>query len=60
MDNWSVDIYKDGDWFAGMTDAGYCRYVGKKVDGKVAWRVDEAYGNPYRFDSITEEQFLTV
>ncbi len=57
---WSVDLYEADDWFAGMSDAGYCRYVGRKVNGKVAWRVDEIYGKPYRFDSITEEEFLTV
>lgn len=57
MDNWSMDIWVEDGWFAQMTDAGYCRAVGMKVDGKVLWRVDEVYGKPYRFDSITEQEF---
>lgn len=57
MDNWSIDTWVDGEWFALMSDAGYCRAVGKKANGKVLWRADEAYGKPYRFDSITEKDF---
>lgn len=60
LDNWSIDTWTDGEWFALMSDAGYSRAVGKKANGKVLWRVDEDYGKPYRFSGITEQGFQEV
>ena len=47
--------------FAGMSDGGYYRFIGKKVDGKVVWRVNETYGpngTVYEFCSIDELTFI--
>lgn len=63
MDNWAVDRYEAGEWFAGMSDAGYCRWVGQfDVNGRVVWRVDDCYPRPLTYSGITVDQFeaLTV
>lgn len=57
---WTTSSYKNGDWFAAMMDEGYSRYLGKKVNGKVVWRVEDRYPNPLVFFNITEEQFLEI
>ena len=65
MDNWAVDRWEmaannedRGLFFAGMTDGGYCRYIGYAERGHVVWRIDEAYGpkgTVYTFRNITQE-----
>lgn len=64
MDGWSVDRYERNDgYFAGMTDAGYYKFVGRKLNGKVLWRVSCAYNQPgdeLRFDAISKGDFLTL
>lgn len=61
MDNWAVDRYESGDLIAGMSDAGYRRYIGQRdSDGKVKWRIDESYGpggTKYEYFGITQEEF---
>lgn len=58
MDNWSMDRYEAADgWFAGMSDAGYSKWVGLRVDGKVVWRVSDYYPKPLEYSGITEEEF---
>ena len=64
MNNWSVDRYERADGFyAGMSDAGYYKYVGLRVDGKFQWRVscdNTQPGDELRYDSISREDFLKV
>ena len=67
MDNWAVDQYElplgEITYFAGMSDGGYCRYIGMMVLGKVDWRVDESYGpqgTVYKFSGITEEGLAAI
>ncbi len=61
MDNWATDSYRDGDWFAAMSDAGYSRWVGKRdADGKVLWRVSDYYPKPLEYSGITEEEFESI
>ena len=58
MDNWAVDRYECGTWFAGMSDAGYSKWVGKfDINGKVLWKVADYYPNPLEYSGITEEEF---
>lgn len=61
MDNWAVDRWElaagPGTFFAGMTDAGYRRYIGYSQAGRVVWRVDESYGpqgTVYAFDHTSQ------
>lgn len=59
LDNWAIDSYRDGGWFAAMSDGGYTRWIGKRgPDGKVLWRVSEYYPKPLEYSGITEEDFL--
>ena len=62
--NWSVDRYERADGFyAGMSDAGYYKYVGLRIDGKFRWRVSCDHSQPgdeLRYDSISREDFLKV
>lgn len=64
MDNWSVDRYERADGFyAGMTDAGYYKYVGLRIDGKFQWRVSCDHSQPgdeLRYDNISREDFLKI
>jgi hypothetical protein len=64
MDNWSVDCYERADGFyAGMTDAGYYKYVGFRIDGKFRWRVSCNHSHPgdeLRYDNISREDFLKI
>ena len=63
MDNWAVDRYENGEYFAGMSDAGYCRWVGRmSEDCKVMWRVNDYYPKPLEYSGITAEEFeaLTI
>ncbi len=61
MDNWSLDRYETADgMFTGTGDAGYSKWVGKRVDGKVVWRVSEYYPKPIEYSGITEENFNKV
>ena len=58
FDNWSVDYYRLGDWFAGMTSSGYERWVGKKDStGRVIWRVNDYHPNPLIYRGISVEEF---
>ncbi len=64
MDSWAVDRYeRDDGYFAGMSDAGYHKFVGRKLDGKVLWRVSGDYNQPVtelRFDAISKGDFLAL
>lgn len=61
MDNWAVDRYETGKFFAGMADAGYTQWVGKFDDaGKVLWKVTDIYGKELGFFGITPEEFEQV
>jgi hypothetical protein len=61
MDSWAIDLYERADgMFAGMSDAGYSRWVGKKVDGKVVWRVSDYYPKPLEFSGISVDEFKTL
>ena len=58
LDNWAVDRYENGKFFAGMADAGYTQWVGKFDDeGKVLWKVTDIYGKELNFFGITPEEF---
>ncbi len=58
MDNWAIDSYRDGEWFAAMSDGGYSRWVGKRdSEGKVLWRVSDYYPKPLEYSGITQEEF---
>ena len=60
LDNWAVDRYETPDgYFAGMADAGYSRFVGRRVAGQV-WRVDWAFGKPLVFYKITAAEFAQI
>jgi hypothetical protein len=61
MDNWAVDRYESGEYFAAMGDAGYSKWVGRlSDDGKVAWRVNSYCPKPLEFSGITEEEFEAI
>jgi len=57
---WTVSRYANGEWFAGMMDEGYSRYIGRKVNDQVVWRVNDYYPKALEFCDITEEEFLKV
>ena len=58
LDNWAIDRYESGEWFAAMSDSGYTRWVGRRgADGKVLWRVDDRYPNPLTYSGISEAEF---
>lgn len=58
LDNWAVDRYERSDGlFAGMSDGGYCRWVGQMVSGKVIWRVNDYYPKPIEYVGIDEQAF---
>jgi hypothetical protein len=58
MDNWAIDRYEAGEWFAAMSDGGYSKWIGRRdADGKVLWRVCDYYPNPLKYEDITEEEF---
>ena len=61
MDNWAIDLYETPTGFiAGMSDAGYCRWVGYIQKGVVKWKVTENYPRPLNFVGITEEEFNNI
>lgn len=61
MDNWAVDRYETGKFFAGMADAGYTQWVGMFDEaGQVIWKVTDCYGKPLNFFGITAEEFEQV
>jgi hypothetical protein len=61
MDNWAVDLYETPSGFiAGMSDGGYCRWVGFKHGDKIKWKVSDNYPNPLEFVGITEEEFQNL
>ena len=58
MDNWAIDRYEDGEWFAAMSDSGYTRWVGRRgPDGKVLWRVSDYYPKPLEYSGILVDEF---
>lgn len=61
LDNWAIDSYTSGDYFASMADGGYSRWVGKRSpDGKVLWRVNDYYPKPLEYSGITKEEFESI
>lgn len=59
MDGWAIDRYERADgMFAGMSDGGYSRWVGKMVDGKVV--LDDYYPKPLQYSGITAEEFAAL
>lgn len=58
MDNWAIDRYEAGEWFAAMADAGYSKWVGRRdTDGKVLWRVCKYYPAPLKYEGISVDEF---
>lgn len=58
MDNWSVDRYEYGNYFAAMADCGYTRWIGECAEnGKTMWRVKYFYPDTMIYDQINEEDF---
>lgn len=64
IDYWIVDYYERSDGFyAGMSGAGYCKYVGLRIDGKFRWRVSCDHSQPgdeLRAVGISREDFLKI
>lgn len=61
MDNWASDRYEMGEWFAGMADAGYSRWIGRRdSEGNVLWRVNDYYPAPLEYAGITVEEFESL
>ena len=61
MDNWAVDRFRLGDYFTGMADAGYSRWIGRyDSNGKVLWRVTEIYGRPMEYSGISVDEFESL
>lgn len=58
LDNWAIDRYVDGEYFASMSDGGYTRWVGKRdANGKVLWRVSNYYPKPLEYSGISVDEF---
>lgn len=58
MDNWAVDRYEaENGMFAAMADGGYTRWLGKRIDGKVVWRVSDYYPKPLEYSGISVDEF---
>ena len=64
MDNRRVDHYERADGFyAGMSDAGYCKYVGLRIGGKLRWHVSRDHSQPgdeLHTVGISREDFLKI
>lgn len=61
LGDWDVDLYETPTGFiAGMSDAGYCRWVGYMQNGDVKWKVTDKYPQPLKFVGITEEEFNNI
>lgn len=61
MDNWAIDRYVCGDYFASVSDGGYSRWIGKRgSDGKVLWRVNDYYPNPLEYSGISVDEFESL
>jgi len=61
LDNWAVDRYESGQYFAAICDGGYSRYVGKYgQNGWVEWRVNSYYPLPLSYVGITAEEFESL
>ena len=59
-DNYILDIYNSGEYFARMSNGGYDREVGRMVDGKVIWKACDYYPRPVSLSGISEEEFLSL
>ena len=58
LDNWAIDRYESGEYFAAMSDGGYTRWVGKRdANGKVLWRVSDYYPKPLEYSGISVDEF---
>jgi hypothetical protein len=61
LDNWAIDRYEAGEFFAAISDGGYSRWVGRySADGKVLWRVKDCYPKPLEYVGISVDEFETL
>jgi hypothetical protein len=61
LDNWAIDRYEAGEFFAAISDGGYRRWVGRySADGKVLWRVNDYYPKPLEYVGISVDDFESL
>ena len=61
MDNWAADRYQKDNWFAGMADGGYSRWVGQlDENGAAVWRVNWGYNRPLTYTDISVDDFARL
>ena len=56
MDNWAVDNYGLGNWFANVSDGGWNRWFGVRE----FWSVVDCGNGKIELNGITKEQFLDI